>query len=227
MHEIGKEAISINKNLELIVRKANNASDALRFTGEDFTINDLVAKIKGEETEPELLIDYLERGNKAMLKRVGIEITKATYYKYRRSLQYMQEFLMTSYKTKNYTLKKITTKFFEDYCHFLRIDKNISHNVARRYIEFVKTIIYPAIRSGVVKNDPFRDLRIKAKSVIREFLSQEELDELIALETNDPDLEREKDIFLFACFTGLAYVDIKEFKAHCSLPWQGFRSLGI
>jgi len=63
----------------------------LRFSGEDFTIDELVTKLKGQEEEPELLIEYLERGNQSMLKRVGVEITQATYYKYRRSLQYIQE----------------------------------------------------------------------------------------------------------------------------------------
>ena len=208
-----KVAISKNKNLEIILRKANGVFDSFRFSGEEFTIDELVSKLKGEEEkEPELLLDFLERGNEAMLNRVGFEITKPTYYKYRRSLQYMQEFLKKNYRVKNYTLKKITVKFLEDYFHFLRIEKSVSLNVAKRYIEFVKTIIYPAVRSGAIKNDPFRDLKIKLKPVIREFLSQEEINKLIALQTNDPDLERKKDIFLFACFTGLAYIDIKGFK---------------
>ena len=76
-------------------------------------------RLKGEE--PELLIQNLERGNQAALERVGVEITKATYYKYRRSLQYMQEFLRENYKVQNFTIRKITAKFFEDYFHFLYI----------------------------------------------------------------------------------------------------------
>jgi len=61
----------------------------------------------------------------------------------------------------------------QDYLHFLRVEKNISHNVARRYLEFVKTIIYPAVRTGAIKVDPFRELKFKAKPVVREFLSQD------------------------------------------------------
>ena len=204
-----KEAIPKNRNLQVILRKTNNVFDSLRFSGEEFSIDELVSKLKGKEEEPELLVEYLEKGNRAMQKRVGVEITQATYYKYRRSLQYMQEFLLKHFKVKNYTLRKINLKFLEDYFHFLRTEKSISHNVARKYIEFVKTIIYPAVKNGVIQNDPFRELKFKAKPVIREFLSQEEIDKLMALKTKDPDLERKKDIFLFACFTGLAYIDIK------------------
>lgn len=50
--------------------------------------------------------------------------------------------------------------------------------------------------------------------MVREFLSQEDLEKLTGLQTNDPDLERKRDVFLSACCTGLAYVDIKGFKAH-------------
>ena len=66
LHNIGKDAALINKNLELIFRKANNAFDALRFSEEDFTIDELVDKIKGKEEEPQLLLNYLEKGNQTM-----------------------------------------------------------------------------------------------------------------------------------------------------------------
>ncbi len=95
---LGKDAKEINRNLENILRKANNVFDSFRFSGEDFSIDELINKLKGKEDEPELLIEYLEKGNKSMLKRVGVEITKAAYYKYRRSLQYMQDFLLTNAK---------------------------------------------------------------------------------------------------------------------------------
>ncbi len=217
-----KEAANKNRNLEIILRKANDTFDSLKFKGDDFNIDELVQKLKGKDEEPELLIDYLEKGNKSMLKRVGVEITKTSYYKYRRSLQYMQEFLQTQFRVKNYLLRKIDVKFLEAYFYFLRKDKNISHNVACRYIQFVRTIINPAIRNRTIKVDPFRELKFRQKPIIREFLSQEEINTLIAFHSNDPDLERKRDIFLFACFTGLAYVDIKQFNStHLEMDADG------
>jgi len=60
----------------VIHRKANDAFDSLRFSREIFSIDELVDKIKGEENRPTLLIDFLEDGKQAMLKRVGVDITK-------------------------------------------------------------------------------------------------------------------------------------------------------
>ena len=91
---LGKDAKGLNQNLDVILRKANNIFDSLRFSVDEFSIDELVDKLKGKEDEPELLIEYLEKGNQSMQKRVGVEISRATYYKYRRSLQYMQDFLI-------------------------------------------------------------------------------------------------------------------------------------
>ena len=154
----GKATGAINRNLDIILRKANDAFDNLRFSDEPFSIDELVDKIKGKENKPTLLIDFLEEGNQRMLKRVNVEITQATYYKYRRSLQHMQEFLQTEFRVKNYILNKVDTKFLEKYFHFLRTTRNISNNTAIKYIVFVKTIFSPAIRDGILKVDPFRGL---------------------------------------------------------------------
>jgi site-specific recombinase XerD len=205
-----RKASLVNKNLDIIFRKANDSFDALRYANEPFSIGQLVEKIKGKENKPLLLIEFLEESNKAVLKRVGVEIMKGTYFKYRKSLQYMQEFLQKEFKVKNYTLNKVDTKFMEQYFYFLRTEKNIANNTALKYLTFVKTILTPAIRSGIIKSDPFSDLKFRHKTVHREFLSQEEIDMISTLELTDPDLDRKRDIFLFACYTGLAYVDLKQ-----------------
>jgi site-specific recombinase XerD len=208
-----KAASTINQNLELIYRKAMNCFDEFRFSGSPFSIDELIDKLKGRENKPTLLIDYLEEGNQKMLRRVGNEIRKPTYYKYRRSLAYMQEFLFKEYKVKNFILQRVSTGFLEGYYQFLRNDKNISHNSACKYIGFVRTILSPAIREGFIKPDPFMGLKIRLKPVFREYLTQEEIDRLVKLELTDPDLKRKRDVFLFACYTGLAYVDIRQLAA--------------
>jgi len=200
------EAKTKNKNLELILRKAIDVFDSFRFAREPFTLDQLIDRIKGRETNPELLIDCLQDGIKKIRKRVEVDLTLGSYYKYRRSLQYMQEFLVKEYNEKNYTLNKINSTFLEKFFYFLRKDKNIGNNTSMKYLSIIKSILSPAIKSDVIKGDPFSELRLKAKPVVAEFLTQDEIDILTSLKMSDPDLERKKDIFLFACYTGLAYV---------------------
>ena len=205
-----KGAKALNNNLELVRRKASHVFDQLRFSGEFFSIDDFVDKLKGKEQKPQLLIDFMEEGNKKMLKRVGVEITQATYYKYKRTLVYIREYLLNYYKVNNFHLFKIDLPFLDGYFRFLKIDKEVSHNTAIKYMSFLKVMLSPAITSGVIKIDPFRQLKLKAKHVYREFLSQEEIDNIEKVVLDNEDLQRKRDIFLFACYIGLAYTDLKQ-----------------
>jgi len=187
-----------------------NSFDELRFAKQAFTIGELVDKIKGKEEKPTLLIDFLKDGSRDVLKRVGAEICRPTYNKYNRAILYMQEFLESEYKVKNFNLEKLNTTFIEKFFQFLRNKKNVGHNTSCKYLACVKTILTPAIREGLFKADPFYGLRISAKPVLRGFLSQDEIDKISSVELDDPDLDRKRDIFLFACYTGLAYVDLQQ-----------------
>lgn len=211
--KVGKaedRANAINQNLDLSIRKATHAFDELKFSGESFTIDELVDKIKGKEETPTLLIDFLEEGNQKMLKRVGSEILKVTYLKYKRSLAYMKDFLQAEFRVKNFSLQKVNLEFMERYFQYLRNEKKIAHNTACKYLVCVKTIFSPAIRNGIIKPDPFYGLRLSPKPVFKDILSQEEIDKIASLKLDDPDLDRKRDVFLFACYTGLAYVDLQQ-----------------
>ena len=208
-----KGAKAINNNLDLIRRKATHVFDQMRYSGEFFTIDELVDKIKGKEQKPQLLIDFMEEVNKKMLKRVGVEITKATYYKYKRTVVYIREYLLKNYKVNNFHLLRIDLPFLDGYFRFLKIDKEVSHNTAIKYMSFLKVMLSPAISSGIIKTDPFRQLKLKAKHVYREFLTQEEITKIEQLVLENEDLQRKRDIFLFACYTGLAFTDLKQLSA--------------
>jgi site-specific recombinase XerD len=73
-----------------------------------------------------------------------------------------------------------------------------------------KTILMPAIKSGRLKPDPFINFKIRIKAVPRNYLSIEEISKLEDMKQESPDLVRIKDIFLFACYTGLAYIDLRK-----------------
>lgn len=209
-----RQAAAVNSNLDLIQRKAYEAFESLRFTGVSFTIDELVNKIKGKEEAPALLMDYLEEEKKRIKKRLGVDITPATYDKYRRSASHVQDFLQTEFKVKNYALHRIDGPFLEKYFQYLRATRGISHNTAVKYVVFFKTILMPAIRSGIFKNDPFKDIKLKQKPVFKGYLTKEEIDLLANTNLKSMDLDRIRDIFLFSCYTGLAYSDVKQLTRH-------------
>jgi hypothetical protein len=180
-----READSLNKNLQVIHQKAAHCFDELKFSGNAFTIDELIDKIRGREERPTLLIEFLEDGSLKMKKRVGTEILNVTYMKYKRSVAYMKDFLQAEYKVKNFSLQKVTMEFLEQHFQYLRTEKRIAHNTACKYLVCVKTIFSPAIRNGIIKPDPFYRLRLNPKPVYKDILTQDEIDKIVALELKD------------------------------------------
>jgi integrase len=205
-----KQSATINRNLELIRHQALNRFDELKFSGNPFTIDEFVDKLKEREGKPTLLIEYLRNRNKELSQRAGVDITHTTYEKYQRSLRFMIDFLEKEFKVKNYLLVKIDGKFLEKYFQYLRVVKKIGNNTAVKYITFLKTVLMPAIQKGTIRENPFRQTKFRTKIVHKGFLTDEEIELLTAANLNGPDLERIRDQYIFCCFTGLAYSDLKQ-----------------
>jgi site-specific recombinase XerD len=70
----------------------------------------------------------------------------------------------------------------------------------------------PAIKNNLIPRDPFYGLRISMKNVNRGFLSMDDIRKIEAVSELSKGVEQARDIFLFACYTGMAYIDIKQFK---------------
>jgi site-specific recombinase XerD len=121
---------------------------------------------------------------------------------------------MDEYKLRNYTLNRIDLKFLETFFQYLRVKKNTCHNTSLKYIAIIKASLRPLLKAGIIKGDPFSELKIKPKPVHVDFLTQEELNKIIFTDLNDPILERKKDIFLFACYTGLSFIDLTKLKSN-------------
>jgi site-specific recombinase XerD len=73
-----------------------------------------------------------------------------------------------------------------------------------------KKIVRIAYANGWINKDPFANWKVRLKTVEREFLTQEELQQLMDTEFQAERLEHERDVFVFCCFTGLAYADVKK-----------------
>ena len=161
-----------------------------------------------------MLVEYIEQCNSRISRRVNVDISKGTFVKYRTCLKHIQSFLDKEYKTRKFALHTMNGKFLEKLFYYLRTDKNIAHNTAIKYLKHLRALIYPAVKEGLIKRDPFTEFKMKTKPVFRDYLSQDEINQLRDLSLESNDLERIRDIFLFACYTGLAYSDLKQLKGN-------------
>lgn len=155
-----------------------------------------------------LFKDYIDECNALE----GISRATSTVKKYERCYHRMQDFLKVKYNITDIAIQEISNKFIIDFECYLRTVCGVSENTAARFMQTFKRIIIRARNNGYIKADPFANYKIRIKSVDRGYLSRDELERIAAKKFVTKRLEKIRDIFLFSCYTGLAYVDIFELK---------------
>lgn len=220
------EAVSINEELVLIKEKAKERYYELKESKKPFTVDQLIDCIKGKEPAPQSIMEYMDIKLKELEESVAIDMQVTTFYKYRRVKRYLEEFLMSSKSLKNYPVSGIDLDFINKFNNFLRREKQNGQNSVTALMSVFRTILKMAIETGVIQKNPFDSVHFKRKQVNREFLTVEELEQLHNLTNLKPDMELARDLFLFACYTGLAYSDIKELKkGHIIIDGDGSKSI--
>ena len=221
-----KRATTINTQLQEMAFRVRNTFEKLKMTHGDFSLDELVDRIKGNETPPETLMEYVDNKIKEFGQRVDVDLAMSTYYKYKRTARYLSEFLQQKHSLKNIPVSRINEEFIEAFFNFLRRNKKNSHNSAIALNNCFKTILNEPVKRGVLKYNPFTKVGLSQVPVKRDYLTIEEIKALQDLEGLSEAMERNRDIFIFACFTGLAYSDLQSLKgSHIIIEHDGTKHI--
>lgn len=142
-------------------------------------------------------------------KTKGVTISPATVQKYDRAYRHLAEFLKTEYHVSDIALMEINHMFITDWERYLRTKCNCGTNTTAKFMQSFRMIVLMARNNGWLIGDPFANYKIKIEKVDRGYLTQEEIRRMAEKEFPCKRLEQVRDIFLFSCFTGLAYIDAK------------------
>lgn len=178
---------------------------------EDFVTSEgLKSKLLGTDVSTRMLIPIFQDHNDKVEALVGQDFAPGTLERYKTSLKHTQEFLIWKYKTSDIDITKIDHAFIMDYDFWLRSVRKCANNTAVKYIKNFKKIIRLCIANGWLSKDPFLGYKAKLKVVERPYLTKEEIQTIYEKEFASDRLIQVRDIFLFSCYTGLAYVDVKK-----------------
>ncbi|RZK60737.1 MAG: site-specific integrase [Pedobacter sp.] len=205
-------ARTLNSYLDAITREMEKIHTQMVKEMIEITAESLMSKFKGKEKKARFLIEVFADHNKKMEVSIG-KIFKANTLKgYKSSIGHLTEYLMKVYRTKDIDLLKIDHGFVVGYEFFLRTERNISAISAAKYIKHFRKIINLSIAHGWIKQDPFTFYKNKAKPRDKEFLTKHELDDISEIILKSTRLNQVRDVFVFCCYTGLSYADIKKLK---------------
>ena len=164
---------------------------------------------KVEALNEKTLFQVLAKHNEEQKKLVGNGVSKATYFISEYTDRLLKEYVKQKYKREDLFLRELNLSFIQSFHTFLKIDKGMAQNSSTKHLKLLKKIINMAVANSYITYNPFTTYKIEREPVEIDFLDEEELRKIINFDTPLPRLERAKDMFLFGCFTGLAYIDIK------------------
>jgi integrase len=159
-----------------------------------------------------MLLEIFKEHNRQMKELIGKEFSKGTMQRYEISLRYTREFIKASYGTPALDIRKINNEFVTKYDFYLRSVRKCANNSTVKYMKNFGKIINICLSNGWLTADPFANYKGKLKTIDRVFLTQDEIRLIADRQFSRSRLAQVQDVFLFCCFTGLAYADVKKLK---------------
>jgi site-specific recombinase XerD len=206
-----EEARIINNQLDIIrtsiYRIYVEQTSLGKFITSDLLKNEFLGNTQKEKT----FLEAFKYHNDQMKELIGVDVVKSTHTKFETVYKKCSDFLKKRIKRSDVYLKELDYKFITDFEHYLKTE-GIAHNTAMKYIRNVKKVINQTVLNGWLPRNPFAQFKCSTHAVIREILDEAELSALYSKEFKQERLEEVRDVFLFCCFTGYAFIDVFKLK---------------
>jgi site-specific recombinase XerD len=222
MKGTSEEARLINNHLDLLKNQIRDAEMELIHKKTPVTIETIKSKLLGIDERARMLVPIFQDHNNKIKELVGKEYAPGTLERYTTSLKHTIEFMQWKYNVSDIDITKIDHAFVTDYEFWLRSVRNCANNTAVKYLKNFNKIIKLCLANDWLDKNPFANYKSKVKEVDRVYLTEEEIQSIIEKDFKTERLSLVSDIFLFSCFTGLAYIDVKNLtKSHISYGIDG------
>ena len=165
---------------------------------------------QGIGSEYETLLGAFDKDNATFQKRVGTDRVKGTYMARVRARNHVAAFIMANYKRSDLSMLELTPDFIKEFAVFLSTDRGLQNGSIWTNCMWLKGVVMRAHFNGLIPRNPFAQFHISPNIKEREYLTEEELKTLMTHEFADARLSYIRDIFVFASFTALSFVDVKE-----------------
>lgn len=206
--EINNYLDSIRSRIYIILREIEEEELPITLTEIKERFNGSKSKAKTCKMFYQVFQEEIDR----MDSLIGIDYQKITISRYKLCLSYFKEMYARKSNISDIALKDINNALIVQFDTYLKVEKNCSQNTVIRYMKCLKKIINIGLGNGWIKINPFLAIKFKEDKVKKDVLTTEEVMRIYNKEFSIPRLERTRDIFVFCCWTGLAYIDVCDLK---------------
>ncbi len=199
---------TLNACLDVLERNLQDARLKLMENNKVVTAEALMKILTGEEEKPRMLLEVFKHHNDQLAALENTEYAPATVKRYDTTLEHTRSFIAWKYNLPDIEIKNLSFDFVSDMEFWLKSVRKCNHNSAIKYIGNMRKIVNYCLKTGWLQRDPFFGFKMAKREVVRDFLSDDELQSLAAKRFGIDRLSQVRDIFLFSCYTGLAFIDV-------------------
>jgi integrase len=205
-----EQARTLNNHLDNIKTTINHDFNILNEAGTEFTVEILKNRLNGKKVKSKGFVEVFEENNQLVKLEENNKYATTTVSQYQLTLTRLKEFVIKEYKCKDLSLEDLDLIFIRKFETYLRTEYNASHNTVVKYLKQLKRVAHFAMELGYTDRDPFAGHKSSYREANRGYLTQEELDRIEKHVFKIDRLDRVKDVFLFASYTGISYSDLKK-----------------
>lgn len=161
-------------------------------------------------TEYETLLGAFDKENESFKKRIGIDRAESSYQVRVKSRNHLAAFIKKCYRWSDVSLFELTSDFIKEYEIYFSTDAGLHNASVWSNCMWLKTIVAKAHYNGLTPRNPFAQYSVNQNVKEREYLTEDEIKMVMTHEFSNRKLAYIRDLFVFASFTALSFVDIKE-----------------
>lgn len=206
-----REANELNEYIRSLHTRLYEIHRNMVLQDEYFSPDILLKKLFNKETTKTVMVFFKEH-NEDCRRRIGIDYAYSTINRYDNCYKSLQTVIEKEYGKSDITFTEFTNQLIRKYELYLKVDKGLSQNTLVRYMKVIKKISGLATAASLLKIDPFAGMKFKQPKTNPVFLTKEELDKIIQKEFDIPRIALVRDVFVFCCMTGLAFIDVRNLK---------------
>ena len=145
--------------------------------------------------------------------KIGKALAASTVWEYEYCGRLIKEYLNSRCGRTDMSLKEVNIGLISGFHSWLLSERKQKQNSTTKHLKFLQKIMNLAVMNGYIPYNKLSQYKVEREPVEMEYLDEAELQKVIDFESPLERLMRTKDMFLFGCFTGLSYIDIKTLKA--------------
>ena len=206
----GKYVEEVNRYIASIRIRLYQISRELEEKGKLITLESVKNIYLGFEDDNKTLLKLFTEHIEQCRQLIGKGYVFKTVQRYESTARFLSEFMQKKYHVSDMAINAITPAFIHNFEVFIKTERQNSHNSTIVRLKQIKKIMKIALENDWIKKSPFVGIKFKDEETNPEFLTMEEIQKIASKKITIKRIEQVRDVFIFQCFTGLAFSDIQQ-----------------